>query len=89
MKRLAALQDCPVLSSRAAIALSTTSSSFSVDSTMNGSDPPISSTTFFRCRPATSATAMPARSDPVTETPATRGSAMIVAACSLVAYTFV
>ena len=45
-------------------------------STMNGSEPPSSSTTFFMCRPATSPTAEPAFSDPVTDTPWTRGSAM-------------
>ena len=38
-------------------------------STMNGSEPPSSSTTFLRLRPAISATAAPARSEPVTETP--------------------
>ena len=36
---------------------------------MNGSDPPSSRTTFLRLRPATSATAAPARSLPVTDTP--------------------
>ena len=56
---------------------------------MNGSDPPSSSTTFLRLRPATSATAAPARSDPVTETPCTRGSAMTSADCSFVMYRFV
>ncbi len=38
---------------------------------MNGSEPPSSSATFLRLRPATSATAAPARSEPVTETPCT------------------
>ena len=86
MNRFAALQDWPVLSRRASTAASTTSSRFSVASRMNGSEPPISSTTFFRLRPATSATAAPARSEPVTETPRTRGSAITVSAiCSLVA----
>src|SRR5204863_411299 len=47
---------------------------------MKGSEPPISSTTFFRLRPATSATAEPARSDPVTETPRTRGSGITFSA---------
>ena len=45
---------------------------------MNGSDPPSSSATFLRLRPAISATAAPARSEPVSETPCTRGSAIIV-----------
>ena len=86
MKRFAALHDCPVLSSRASTAASTTSSRFSVARRMNGSEPPISRTTFFRLRPATSATAEPARSDPVTETPRTRGSGITFSAiCSLVA----
>ena len=49
------------------------------------SEPPSSSTTFFRSRPATSATAAPARWEPVSDTPATRWSAMMAAACSLVA----
>src|SRR6478736_1834586 len=53
---------------------------------MNGSEPPISRTTFFRFRPATSATAAPARSEPVTETPRTRGSGITFSAiCSWVA----
>ncbi len=86
MNRFAALHDWPVLSSRASAAYSTTSSRLSVASTMNGSEPPISSTTFFRCLPAISATAEPARSEPVTETPRTRGSGITVSAiCSFVA----
>ena len=74
--RFAALQDCPVLSRRPATAASTASSMLSVPSRMNGSDPPSSSTTFFRLRPAISATAAPARSEPVSETPRTRVSSM-------------
>ena len=54
---------------------------------MNGSEPPSSSTIFFRFCPAAAATAEPARSLPVTDTPAIRGSAIIVATCSLVAKT--
>ena len=69
MKRLAALQDWPVLSTRAATAFSTAVSRSSVLSRMNGSEPPSSSTTFLRLRPAISATAAPARSEPVSETP--------------------
>ena len=42
---------------------------------MNGSLPPSSSTTFFRCRPAWLATSAPANSLPVSVTAATRGSA--------------
>ena len=52
---------------------------------MNGSEPPSSSTTFLRLRPAISATAAPARSEPVSETPWTRGSAMTHSICSFVA----
>ena len=78
MKRLAALHDWPVLSRRASTAACTAASRSSVDSRMNGSEPPSSSATFLRLRPATSATAAPARSEPVTDTPCTRGSAMTV-----------
>ena len=85
MKRLAALQDWPVLSTRAATAFSTAVSRSSVLSRMNGSEPPSSSTIFLRLRPAISATAAPARSEPVSETPRTRGSAMTHSICSLVA----
>ena len=76
MNRFAALQDWPVLSRRPATAASTASSMSSAPSRMNGSDPPSSSTTFFRLRPAISATAAPARSEPVSETPRIRGSAI-------------
>ena len=85
MKRLAALQAWPAFSIRAATAALTTRGRSSVSSTMNASEPPSSSTTFFRCWPASAATAVPARSLPVTETPATRGSAMMSATCSLLA----
>src|SRR5947207_789922 len=60
MNRFAALHDWPALSIRAATASSTVLSRSSVPRTMNGSEPPISSTTFFRCRPAISATAVAA-----------------------------
>ena len=52
---------------------------------MYGSDPPSSRTTFFRLRPAVSATTVPARSEPVSDTPRSRGSAIIAATCSWVA----
>ena len=45
-------------------------------STMNGSEPPSSSTVFFSAWPASVATAAPARSLPVRVTAATRGSAI-------------
>ncbi len=85
MKRLAALHAWPQLSTRANAAFSTVASRSSVDSRMNGSEPPSSRTTFFRCRPAISATAAPARSEPVSDTPCTMGLAMMSATCSLVA----
>ena len=64
MKRLAALQDWPELSSRAPTAASTDASMSEVPSRMKGSEPPSSSTIFLRLRPAISATAAPARSEP-------------------------
>ena len=85
MKRFAALHACPVFSSRAPTADSTVASRSSVLRRMNGSEPPSSSTTFLRLRPAISATAAPARSEPVSDTPRTRGSAITPSICSLVA----
>ena len=85
MNRLAALHAWPQLSTRANVACCTTASRSFVDSRMNGSQPPSSSTTFFRWRPAISATAAPARSEPVSDTPCTTGLAMIVATWSLLA----
>jgi hypothetical protein len=54
-----------------------------VSSNRNGSEPPSSKTTFFKCRPATSATAGPARSGPVGETPCTRAPWTFVTLLSL------
>ena len=85
MNRLAALQAWPAFSIRASAASLATVATSSVSSTMNASEPPSSRTTFLRLAPAIDATAVPARSLPVTETPATRGSAIISATCSLVA----
>ena len=51
MNRFAALHACPVFSKRPATAASTVASRSFVLSTRNGSDPPSSSTTFFRLRP--------------------------------------
>ena len=87
MIRLAALQAWPALPIRPATAAFTVLVTSSLSSTMNGSDPPSSRTTFLRLRPATSATAAPARSLPVTDTPATRGSAIMSAIWLLVANT--
>ena len=82
MNRLPALQAWPVFSMRAEMAASTVASRSSDPSTTNGSEPPSSSTTFFRCRPAVAATAEPARSEPVSETPWMRGSPMSSSICS-------
>lgn len=71
MNLLPALQAWPVLLSRAPTAACTVESRSAVLSKMNGSEPPSSSTTFFRLRPAISATAAPARSDPVRDAPNT------------------
>ena len=85
MIRLAALQAWPALPIRPATAALTVLVTSSLSSTMKGSEPPSSRTTFLRLRPATSATAAPARSLPVTDTPATRGSAIIAAIWLLLA----
>ena len=87
MIRLAALQAWPALPIRPATAACTVLARSSLSSTMKGSDPPSSRTTFLRLRPATSATAAPARSLPVTDTPATRGSAIMSAIWLLLAKT--
>ena len=86
MNRLAALHAWPAFSRAAATAdLDGCRRGRRCSSTMNGSEPPSSSTTFFRLRPAISATAAPARSEPVSDTPRTRGSAITHSICSLVA----
>ena len=77
--RLAAVQAWPALPIRPMTASFTVLARSSLSSTMKGSDPPSSRTTFLRLRPATSATAAPARSLPVTDTAATRGSAIMSA----------
>ena len=77
MKRLEAMQDCPLFWMRAVTASGTVASMSAELATMNGSEPPNSSTDFFRCWPAISATERPARSEPVSVTAAMRGSAMM------------
>ena len=74
-----------MLDIRPRVADFTVASMSAVSSTMNASEPPSSRTTFFRFRPAISATAEPARSEPVSETPWIRGSAIMSAIWSLVA----
>jgi hypothetical protein len=56
---------------------------------MNGSLPPSSSTDFFRCRPAISATLAPARSLPVRVTPCTRRSAITCSTSAILRKTLV
>ena len=85
MNLLPALQAWPAFPSRASTAAPTAASRSSVPSSTKGSEPPSSRTTFLRLRPAISATAAPARSEPVSDTPANRGSAMMSATWSLVA----
>ena len=86
--RLFELQAWPQLPIRVASASRAAARASGAESTMYGSEPPSSRTTFLRCRPACSATAAPARSEPVRDTPCTRGSAMIVEIWSWVANTF-
>ena len=76
--RLLELQAWPTFSIRVAQAVSAASSTSGVSRMMYGSDPPSSRTTFLRLRPACAATTVPARSEPVSETPRSRGSAIIV-----------
>ena len=73
MKRLEATQLCPVLLSRPLAAAAIVRSSRSPSSTTNGSLPPSSSTLLVTLAPASRATAAPARSLPVSDTPCTIG----------------
>ena len=79
MKRLAAMHDWPLFCTRAVTAVRTATSRSAEGSTMNGSEPPSSSTLFFNACPAVAATDMPAFSLPVRVTAAIRGSSMIAA----------
>ena len=74
IKRLAAMQDCPLLTTRAWTAIFTARSISALGITMKGSLPPSSSTVFLICRPACDATAMPAGSLPVSVAAAIRWS---------------
>ena len=56
MKRLAAMQDCPLLIMRAFTAVATALSRSALGITMNGSLPPSSSTVFLMCLPGCAAT---------------------------------
>ena len=76
MKRLAAMQLCPVFWKRAftpTVAAVATSASAS---TMKGSEPPSSSTCFFKACPAAAAMERPAGVEPVKVTAAMRRSAI-------------
>ena len=80
MKRLEFVQAWPLLLMRPETACFTVRSTLESSSTMNGSEPPSSSTTFLRFLPAVAATDAPARSEPVRDTPCTAGSGMMISA---------
>ena len=82
MKRFAAMQDWPEFTIRDFTPVESASSSFALGITINGSLPPSSSTLFFSSRPAALATALPARSLPVSVTAFTRGSRMTFSTAS-------
>ena len=73
------MQLWPLLTSRASAAAFAAASRSASASTMNGSQPPSSSTVFLSARPACAATALPARSLPVSVTATMRGSAISAA----------
>ena len=77
-KRLAAMQDCPLLTVRAATAAAMAVSSEAEGMTMKGSLPPSSRTDFLMSHPACAAMARPVDSLPVTVTAATRSSASTI-----------
>src|SRR3974377_1368985 len=66
--RLLELQAWPTFSIRVTQAVLAASWTLSVSRMMYGSEPPSSRTTFFRLRPAVSATNVPARPEPVRDT---------------------
>ncbi len=76
MKRLAAMQDWPLLIVRALTAVAAAASTSALARTRNGSLPPSSSTAFLISPPALAPTLTPAPSLPVSVTAATRGSSM-------------
>ena len=76
MKRLAAMQDCPLLMVRALTAVEIASSRSALGITMKGSLPPSSSTVFLMRSPHCAATERPAGSLPVSVAAATRSSAI-------------
>ncbi len=76
MKRLAAMQDWPLLIVRALTAVDAAASRSALGMTMNGSLPPSSSTHFLIWAPAARPTETPAPSLPVRVTAAMRGSSI-------------
>ena len=68
MNRFAAMQLWPLLTHRDSAALAAAARGSASARTMNGSDPPNSMTVFLRARAAADATALPARSLPVSVT---------------------
>ncbi len=83
MKRFAAMHDWPLLRVRACTAACTEASKSALGITINGSEPPSSSTVFFSLPPAAAPTAMPARSEPVNVAAATRGSSKMLSICGV------
>ena len=77
MRRLALMQAWPAFVNRDATAPAAACSMSASSSTTKGSEPPSSRTEVFSSRPAIAATLDPARSEPVSVTPRTRGSASI------------
>ncbi|GAA3075225.1 hypothetical protein GCM10020000_70420 [Streptomyces olivoverticillatus] len=77
MKRLAAMQDCPLFCTRAVTAVLTARSRSADGITTYGSLPPSSRTVFLTSSPATAATERPAGSLPVRVAAATLGSRRI------------
>ena len=76
MNRFAAMHDCPLFCTRPVTAIGITRSKSAEAATMNGSEPPSSSTHFLSTLPAAEATDWPAASDPVKVTAAIRSSRM-------------
>ena len=77
MKRLAAMQDCPLFRQRANAPTRAAAPRSADGITMNGSLPPSSSTTFLISLPAIAATDCPAGPDPVSVAATTRSSRRI------------
>ena len=76
MKRLAEIQLWPLLEKRALTAVVAASPMSASAKTMNGSEPPSSSTCFLSARPACDATSLPTAVEPVRVTAAIRSSSI-------------